>query len=95
MNKLYYIYNIIFYRQQKKLIDNTLQSVMEISDDAIICANAQGEIVFWSAGAMKMFGYTPGEAIGSSLQMIMPERYKEKHQNGVNGRTERALDYIR
>lgn len=77
------------------MVDNTLRSVMEMSDNAIICANAQGEIVFWSAGAMKMFGYTPKEAIGNSLQIIMPHRFREKHQNGVNGRTERATEYIR
>ena len=68
---------------------------MSISDDAIICANASGEVVFWSAGAVKMFGYTPGEAIGSSLQMIMPQRFKEKHQNGINARTDRAIEYIK
>ena len=77
------------------LVDNTLRSVMQMSDDAIVSANAQGELVFWSNGAMKIFGYTPGEAIGSSLQMVMPQRYKEKHQNGINRRTEFALDYIK
>ena len=42
---------------------------MQMSHDAIVCANASGDIVFWSAGAVKMFGYTPGEAIGSSLEV--------------------------
>lgn len=55
--------------QRDMLVDNALQSVMSMSEDAIVCANAQGELVFWSAGAVKMFGYTPGEAIGSSLQV--------------------------
>ena len=77
------------------LVDNTLRSVMQMSDDAIVSANACGELVFWSSGAVKMFGYTPGEAIGSSLQMIMPERFKEKHQNGVNKKTEYAMEYIK
>ena len=49
--------------------DNALREVMEMSQDAIICANSVGEIVFWSPGAVKMFGYTPGEAIGSSLEV--------------------------
>lgn len=55
--------------QRDMLVDNALRSVMSMSEDAIVCANAQGELVFWSAGAVKMFGYTPGEAIGSSLQV--------------------------
>ncbi len=50
--------------------DNAFRSVMQISQDAICCANSIGDIVFWSAGACKMFGYTPGEAIGSSLEVI-------------------------
>ena len=77
------------------LVDNTLRSVMKMSDNAIISANAQGEIVFWSSGAVKMFGYTPREAIGSSLQMIIPDRLREKHQNGVNKKTEYAMEYIK
>ena len=55
--------------QRDMLVDNALRSVMSMSEDAIVCANAQGELVFWSAGAVKMFGYTSGEAIGSSLQV--------------------------
>jgi PAS domain-containing protein len=50
--------------------DNAFRSVMQISQDAICCANSVGDIVFWSVGACKMFGYTPGEAIGSSLEVM-------------------------
>ena len=56
-------------RTKDQLLNSTLQSVMQLSQDAIVCANAQGEVVFWSPGAVKMFGYTQGEAIGSSLQV--------------------------
>ena len=49
--------------------DNALRSVMQISQDAIVCASSVGDIVFWSVGASKMFGYTPGEAIGSNLEV--------------------------
>lgn len=77
------------------MVDHTLRSVMEMSDNAIICANNVGDIVFWSAGAMKMFGYTPGEAIGSSLKIVMPQRFRDRHQNGINGRAERAHEYVK
>ena len=49
--------------------DNALRSVMQISQDAIVCASSIGDIVFWSVGASQMFGYTPGEAIGSNLEV--------------------------
>lgn len=54
---------------QDAFADNAFRSVMQISQDAIVCANNIGDIVFWSAGASKMFGYTPGEAVGSSLEV--------------------------
>ena len=56
---------------QNTFADNALRSVMQIAPDAIVCANNAGDIVFWSPGAVKMFGYTPGEAIGSALEVIL------------------------
>ena len=54
---------------QDAFTDNALRSIMQISQNALVCANNVGDIVFWSAGASKMFGYTPGEAVGSSLEV--------------------------
>ena len=54
---------------QDVFTDNAFRSVMHISQDAIVCANSVGDIVFWSTGAARMFGYTPGEAIGSNLEV--------------------------
>lgn len=58
-----------FSANQNTFADNAFRSVMKMSHDAIVCANSVGEIVYWSSGAVKMFGYTPGEAIGSSLEV--------------------------
>ena len=54
---------------QDAFADNAFRSVMQISQDAIVCANSIGEIVFWSVGACKMFGYSPAEAAGNSLEV--------------------------
>ena len=54
---------------QDTFADNAFRSVMQISQDAIVCANSIGDIVFWSVGACKMFGYSPAEAVGSSLEV--------------------------
>lgn len=59
--------------QEAAFADNALRSVMLMSHEAIICANSSGEIVFWSQGGVKMFGYTPGEAIGCSLDVSNPK----------------------
>jgi PAS domain S-box-containing protein len=50
--------------------------------DAIIAAGADGAIVFWNPGAERMFGYTESEALGRSLDLIIPERFRHRHWDG-------------
>jgi PAS domain S-box-containing protein len=47
--------------------------------DAIIYADFGGLIRFWNRGAERMFGYSAREAIGSSLDLIMPEHLRARH----------------
>jgi diguanylate cyclase (GGDEF)-like protein/PAS domain S-box-containing protein len=46
--------------------------VVDVTSDAILCANAHGVITYWNAAAETMFGYAASEATGSSLALIMP-----------------------
>jgi len=50
--------------------------------DAIIAAGADGSIVLWNPAAQRMFGYTESEALGQSLDLIIPERYRHRHWEG-------------
>jgi PAS domain S-box-containing protein len=50
--------------------------------DAIIAADADGSIVFWNPAAERMFGYTENEALGQSLDLIIPERFRHRHWEG-------------
>src|SRR3954467_10834781 len=50
--------------------------------DAIVYADAAGVIRFWNEGATRMFGYAPGEALGASLDLIIPERLRPRHWQG-------------
>jgi PAS domain S-box-containing protein len=47
-------------------------AVIESSDDAIITKNLNSIITSWNAGAERVFGYTPQEAIGRPVTMLMP-----------------------
>lgn len=43
------------------------------SDDAIIRANLDGEIVDWSPGASRLYGYSAEEIIGSPTAILIPD----------------------
>ena len=50
--------------------------------DAIIASDASGAIVFWNPAAERLFGYTQSEALGQSLDLIIPERLRGRHWQG-------------
>jgi len=50
--------------------------------DAIVAADAEGRIIFWNPAAERIFGYARSEAIGRSLDLVIPERYRERHWAG-------------
>ena len=55
--------------------------------DALVYADAQGVIRDWNAGAEAVFGFSAAEAIGQSLDLIIPERLRAAHWKGF----ERAM----
>lgn len=55
------------------LVDNTFP-------DAVITADENGMITGWLGAAEKIFGWSPEEALGQSVQMVMPVRYRDVHQ---------------
>lgn len=50
--------------------------------DGVVYADAQGIIRFWNQGAVRIFGYTEPEALGRSLDIIIPESLRERHWHG-------------
>ncbi len=50
--------------------------------DAVIYSDAAGVIRFWNAGAEGIFGFTAAEAIGQSLDIIIPENLRQRHWDG-------------
>jgi PAS domain S-box-containing protein len=50
--------------------------------DAIIYADAEGVIRLWNRGATRIFGFAEGEALGHSLDIIIPESLRERHWQG-------------
>lgn len=52
------------------------------SGDAIVICDVEGTIVLWNSGAEAMFGYPAAEAVGQSLDIIIPERLRDRHWEG-------------
>jgi PAS domain S-box-containing protein len=52
--------------------------------DAIIVCDAPGAIVFWNRSAERVFGFTEAEALGQSLDLIIPQRQRERHWEGYH-----------
>ncbi len=68
--------------------------------DAIIAADAEGLIVFWNAAAERIFGYTKSEALHNPLDLIIPERLRNRHWEGYrkvmqSGRTRYGSEVLR
>jgi PAS domain S-box-containing protein len=58
------------------------ERIVEDAPDAIIFADRDGVIRLWNAGAQAVFGYQTEEALGQTLDLIIPERLRERHWEG-------------
>ncbi len=50
--------------------------------DAVVYADAKGNIRFWNSGAERIFGFTESDALGQSLDLIIPETLRRRHWDG-------------
>ena len=64
------------------LPDDFMTRLVAGCPDAVIYADAQGRIRFWNKAATRIFGYAQAEALGQSLDLIIPERLRERHWRG-------------
>jgi len=75
------------------------KAIVEQTPDAIIFADRDGVIRVWNRGAAAVFGFSAAEAIGSSLDIIIPERFRRAHWEGFRNAMEsghtRHGDYVR
>ena len=56
--------------------------IVKEAHDAIIMADKGGIIRLWNKGAEMVFGFSPAEALGQSLHIIIPENLWERHDQG-------------
>lgn len=63
-------------------LERLCRQIVEDAQDAIILADRDGVIRLWNGGAEAMFGYPAGEAVGRTLDLIIPERLRQRHWDG-------------
>ena len=56
--------------------------IVEDAQAGIIFADEGGIIRLWNSGAEAMFGYTAAEAIGQTMEIIIPEKHRARHDEG-------------
>jgi PAS domain S-box-containing protein len=59
-------------------------ALLESMSDAIIASDSDGKITFWNPGAERIFAFSRSEAIGQSLDLIIPERLRARHWAGYS-----------
>lgn len=69
-------------------------AIAQSANDAIVSADADGNIILWNRGAELIFGYGETEALGNPLTMIMPERFRMAHQQGLSRLNSNASSQI-
>jgi PAS domain S-box-containing protein len=58
------------------------KQIVDFSQDGILFADREGTIRLWNIGAETIFGYSAREALGQSLDLIIPEKLRERHWEG-------------
>lgn len=65
-------------------IDRFAATLVSTMSDAVIYSDAEGLIRVWNSGAEHMFGFTAAEAIGQSLDIIIPPPQRKRHWDGYD-----------
>ena len=76
------------------------EQFVRAAGDAIVAADSDGSIVMWNPAAERIFGYRESDALGRSLDLIIPERLRQRHWDGYRqvmqtGHTKYGTDVLR
>ena len=76
------------------------QQLVAVAGDAIVVCDPSGVITLWNPAAEYIFGFTESDALGQSLDLIIPERLRQRHWEGYRktmetGQTRYGHDVLR
>jgi PAS domain S-box-containing protein len=75
-------------------------ALLDAIGDAVVVSDAQGRVIVWNPAAERLFGFSATEALGQSMDMIIPERLRGRHWEGFDksmatGTTKYGHDVLR
>jgi len=65
-------------------LDRLCRNIIDHTPVAVVFGDRQGIIRLWNAGAEAMFGFSAAEAVGQSMDIIVPEKHRAKHWEGYD-----------
>jgi PAS domain S-box-containing protein len=68
--------------EESKPPSNLSQMLVDQSPDAMVFADTAGIIRVWNSAAERIFGFSESAALGDSMNIIIPERFREAHWRG-------------
>jgi PAS domain S-box-containing protein len=76
------------------------EQLIEALGDAVVVSDGDGTIRMWNSAAERLFGFSSAQAIGKTLDLIVPERFRERHWAGykktmTTGKTRYSHDVLR
>lgn len=76
------------------------EGMVQAFGDGVIACDVAGTVVFWNAAATRIFGFSETEAVGQSLDLIIPPRQQQRHWDGYHktlatGQTRYGNDVLR
>ena len=60
------------------------QALVNTVGDGVMASDASGAITLWNPACVRMFGFTEAEALGQSLDLIIPQRQQKPHWDGYH-----------
>lgn len=67
---------------ERRAFEELAAQIVEGAADAVIFSDREGKILVWNRGAERIFGFAAEEALGRSMDLIIPERLRARHWEG-------------
>jgi PAS domain S-box-containing protein len=71
-------------QERLRVSQSQFSGILEIAAEAVVSTDAKQRITLYNHAAETIFGYTAGEAIGRSLDMLLPERFRTMHHKHIS-----------